>query len=83
MTQDAARHFGVSIGAIGWLSQVFPLVYVLLAVPAGIALDRFLRPALVVGAVLTASGAFLRLVADDFTWHSPDRSSPPRDSPSS
>ncbi|MFF8474263.1 MFS transporter [Streptomyces sp. NPDC015414] len=68
VTQDAARHFGVSIGAIGLLSQVFPLIYVLLAVPAGIALDRFLRPALVVGAVLTASGAFLRLIADDFTW---------------
>ncbi|MGV9356024.1 MFS transporter [Streptomyces misionensis] len=68
VTQDAAQHFGVSIGAIGWLSQVFPLIYVLLAVPAGIALDRFLRPALVVGAVLTASRAFLRLVADDFSW---------------
>ncbi|MBD0692071.1 hypothetical protein BG452_10065 [Streptomyces sp. CBMA123] len=68
VTQDAARHFGVSVGEIGWLSQVFPLIYVLLAVPAGIALDRFLRPALVIGAVLTASGAFLRLVADDFTW---------------
>ncbi|MFG2602740.1 MFS transporter [Streptomyces sp. NPDC048514] len=68
VTQDAAQHFGVSIGAIGWLSQVFPLIYVLLAIPAGIALDRFLRPALVVGALLTASGAFLRLVADDFTW---------------
>ncbi|MFG2396816.1 MFS transporter [Streptomyces lydicus] len=68
VTEDAARHFGVSIGAIGWLSQIFPLIYVLLAIPAGIVLDRFLRPALVVGAVLTASGAFLRLVADDFTW---------------
>ena len=65
---DAARHFGVSIGAIGWLSLVFPLVYVLLAIPAGIALDRFLRPALMVGAVLTVAGACLRLVADDFTW---------------
>lgn len=68
VTGDAARHFGVSVGAIGWLSQVFPLVYVLLAIPAGLALDRFLRPALVAGAVLTAAGAFLRLVADDFTW---------------
>ncbi|WP_345695834.1 MFS transporter [Kitasatospora terrestris] len=68
VTQDAARHFGVSVGEIGWLSQVFPLVYVLLAIPAGLALDRFLRPALVLGAVLTAAGAFLRLVADDFTW---------------
>ncbi|MEV4143581.1 MFS transporter [Amycolatopsis sp. NPDC049691] len=68
VTGDAARHFGVSVGAIGWLSQVFPLVYVLLAIPAGLALDRFLRPALVAGAVLTAGGAFLRLVADDFAW---------------
>lgn len=68
VTADAAQHFGVSISAIGWLSQVFPLIYVLLAIPAGIALDRFLRPSLVVGAVLTASGAFLRLVGDDYTW---------------
>ncbi|BCI80851.1 MFS transporter [Mycobacterium sp. SMC-18] len=68
VTGDAARHFGVSIAAIGWLSQVFPLIYVLLAIPAGLALDRFFRPALIAGAVLTAAGAFLRLVAGDFTW---------------
>ncbi len=68
VTADAARHFGVSVGEIGWLSQVFPLIYVVLAIPAGIALDRFLRPALIAGAVLTACGAFLRLVNDDFNW---------------
>lgn len=68
VTGDAARHFGVSITAIGWLSQVFPLVYVLLAIPAGLALDRFFRPALITGAVLTACGAMLRLVADDYMW---------------
>src|SRR5689334_15048102 len=68
VTGDAAQHFGVSIAAIGWLSQVFPLIYVLLAIPAGLTLDRFFRPALVAGAVLTAFGAFLRLVAGDFTW---------------
>ena len=68
VTGDAARHFDVSIAAIGWLSQVFPLVYVLVAIPAGLALDRFFRPSLIAGAVLTASGAFLRLGADDYTW---------------
>lgn len=68
VTGDAARHFGVSIASIGWLSQVFPLVYVLLAIPAGLALDRFFRPALIAGAVLTAIGAFLRLISDDYTW---------------
>ncbi|GAS90146.1 MFS transporter [Mycolicibacterium brisbanense] len=68
VTDDAARHFGVSVASIGWLSQVFPLIYVLLAIPAGLTLDRFFRPALIAGALLTACGAFLRLVADDFTW---------------
>lgn len=68
VTNDAARHFGVSVTAIGWLSQVFPLVYVLLAIPAGLLLDRFFHVALIAGAVLTASGAFLRMVGDDYQW---------------
>ncbi|MBB2890981.1 MFS transporter [Flexivirga oryzae] len=68
VTGDAAHHFGVSITAIGWLSQVFPLLYVIVAIPAGLALDRYFRPALVAGAVLTVAGSFLRLVADDYSW---------------
>lgn len=68
VTGDAAHHFGVSITAIGWLSQVFPLLYVLVAIPAGLLLDRFFRPALIAGAVLTATGGVVRLVADDYTW---------------
>lgn len=68
VTNDAARHFGVSVASVGWLSQIFPLVFFLLAIPAGLALDRWFRPALVFGATLTAAGAFVRLVADDYTW---------------
>lgn len=68
VTNDAARHFGVSVTAVGWLSQVFPLVYVLVAIPAGLVLDRFFRPALVLGALLTAGGALLRLVGDSYAW---------------
>lgn len=68
VTNDAARHFGVSVTAIGWLSQVFPLVYVLVAIPAGLVLDRFFRPALVLGALLTALGALLRLAGDSYVW---------------
>ena len=68
VTGDAAHHFRVSITAIGWLSQVFPLLYVLVAIPAGLLLDRFFRPALLAGAVLTATGGIVRLVADDYTW---------------
>ena len=40
ITTATAEHYGVCEGAVGWLSQVFPLLYVLLAIPAGIALDR-------------------------------------------
>ena len=32
---DVARDFGVSKNAVGWLAQVFPLLYVVLALPAG------------------------------------------------
>jgi len=66
VTTDAARHYGVSEEAIGWLSQVFPLLYVVLAIPAGVALDRHFRPALLTGAWLTALGGAVRLGADTF-----------------
>ena len=65
---DVARDFGVSKNAIGWLAQVFPLLYVLLALPAGIALDRWFRGSLMAGAALTALGALLRLVSATFLW---------------
>jgi predicted MFS family arabinose efflux permease len=66
ITTDAARHYGVSESAVGWLSQVFPLLYVVLAIPAGVALDRRFRPALLAGAWLTALGGAVRLGADTF-----------------
>jgi predicted MFS family arabinose efflux permease len=66
ITTDSARHYGVSEEAIGWLSQVFPLLYVVLALPAGVALDRRFRPALLTGAWLTALGGVARLGADTF-----------------
>jgi predicted MFS family arabinose efflux permease len=66
ITTATADHYGVSEGAVGWLSQVFPLIYVVLALPAGIALDRAFRPALLAGAWLTAAGGLVRLTADTF-----------------
>lgn len=66
ITTATAEHYGVSEGAVGWLSQVFPLIYVVLALPAGIALDRAFRPALLAGAWLTAAGGLVRLTADTF-----------------
>ncbi len=68
ITTDAAAHYGVGEGAIGALSAVFPLLYVVLALPAGVLLDRFFRGSITLGAGLTAAGGLLRLVSDDYGW---------------
>lgn len=63
-----AEHFGVSDSAVGWLANMFPLLYVVLAIPAGLVLDRWFRGGLAAGAVLTAVGAAVRLVDDTYGW---------------
>lgn len=66
ITTGSAARLGVSASAVGVLAEIFPLVYILLALPAGLALDRWFRPTLLVGAVLTAGGAALRLAGGGF-----------------
>lgn len=61
LTTDAAAYFGVSVGAIGWLAQIFPLLYIVLALPAGRVIDRWLPHGLALGAALTGAGAVIRL----------------------
>ncbi|HKB31231.1 MAG TPA: MFS transporter [Streptosporangiaceae bacterium] len=61
ITTVAASHYGVSVSAMGWTAEVFPLVYVVLALPAGALLDRWFRGWLAIGGVLTAAGALLRI----------------------
>jgi len=68
ITTATAEHFGVSEGAVGWLANVFPLFYVVLAIPAGIVLDRWFVGGLRAGAVLTAAGGCLRLLGDGYAW---------------
>jgi predicted MFS family arabinose efflux permease len=68
ITTPAAHHYGVSVNAIGWLSEIFPLLYVLLAVPAATLLDRWFRPSLAAGVALTAAGGILRLGDDTYYW---------------
>src|SRR5436309_1810319 len=68
VTTVAAEHYRVSETAIGWLAQVFPLLYVVLAIPAGLILDRWFRAGLAAGALITAAGAAIRLIGDDFGW---------------
>ncbi|HEX4116487.1 MAG TPA: MFS transporter [Solirubrobacteraceae bacterium] len=68
ITTETARHYGVSVGAVGWLAEIFPLLYVVLAIPAGILLDRWFRPVLAGGGLLVALGGLLRLGGDTFAW---------------
>lgn len=68
VTTAAAAHFGVPESAIGWLANVSPLLYVFLAIPAGLLLDRWFRAGIAAGALLTAAGAALRLVDDSYEW---------------
>lgn len=60
ITTPAAHRYHVNVSAIGLLSEIFPLLYVLLAVPAASLLDRWFRPSLAAGALLTAAGGVIR-----------------------
>jgi predicted MFS family arabinose efflux permease len=68
ITTETARRYGVSVGAVGWLAEIFPLLYVVLAIPAGILLDRWFRPALAAGGALVALGGLVRLGGETFAW---------------
>ena len=68
ITTETAKHYGVSVGAVGWLAEIFPLLYVVLAIPAGILLDRWFRPALAAGGGLVALGGLVRLGGQTFAW---------------
>jgi predicted MFS family arabinose efflux permease len=68
ITTESAHRYGVSVGAIGWLAEIFPLLYVVLAIPAGILLDRWFRPALAAGGALVAIGGLVRLGGQTFAW---------------
>jgi predicted MFS family arabinose efflux permease len=69
VTTQAHHALGVSEGAIGDLAAINPLMYVLLALPAGRWLDRRFGRALTAGALLTAGGALLRLAGtSSYGW---------------
>ena len=64
----SANYYGVSSGAIGWLANVFPLLYVVLAIPAGRLLDSHFRPVLTGAGALMAAGGLVRLGGQAFAW---------------
>jgi predicted MFS family arabinose efflux permease len=68
ITTESSHYYRVSAGAIGWLAEIFPLLYVVLAIPAGILLDRWFRPSLAAGGALVAAAGVLRLGGQTFAW---------------
>jgi MFS family permease len=63
----AALH--VSVALVGDLAAVFPLAYIILALPTGRLLDTRFGQALGLGAVLTGGGALARVVSpESFAW---------------
>lgn len=69
ITAETHRAMGVSEGAVGDLAVIFPLVYVLLALPSGRWLDADFCRALSSGAVLTGAGGLLRVVSPtSYAW---------------
>ncbi len=61
----SAHVMNVSVGLVGDLAAVFPFVYIALALPTGRWLDLRFTQALGAGALLTAAGAVLRVLAPD------------------
>lgn len=69
ITTESASALHTSVAAVGNLAAIFPLIYVILALPTGRWLDSSFTSALRLGAILTAAGALLRLVAPlSFGW---------------
>lgn len=66
ITTESAAYFGVSEDAVGWLAQIFPLLYVLLAIPGGLLLDRWLRQTLIGAGGLMVAGAAVRMTGSSF-----------------
>lgn len=69
ITGVAASHYGVSDLAIGLLSMSFMVVYIFLSIPASWAIDTWgIKPAVGLGAVLTAAFGLARgLAGDNYT----------------
>ena len=69
ITTQVAGMLHASVGAVGNLAAIFPLIYVVLAMPTGRWLDRNFDAALRTGAVLTGVGGVMRLLMPhSFAW---------------
>ncbi|MFD1039963.1 MFS transporter [Virgibacillus byunsanensis] len=69
ITTDVAKDMNSSVGGIGTLTALFPIVYIVIALPAGRWLDSHFRMALTFGALTVGLGAAARLIFPfDYTW---------------
>ncbi len=69
ITTQTHQVMDVSVGAAGDLAAIFPLMYVILALPSGRWLDARFERALSTGAILTAGGGLLRLASpSSYGW---------------
>lgn len=69
ITTEVAADMGVSVGAIGNLAALFPIVYIFIALPAGRFLDAHFKGAIAFGAICVGIGGILRLVMPfNFMW---------------
>ena len=70
ITGDAAAFYGVSDLAIGLLSLVFMIVFIVVSIPASWVIDTYgIRVGVGIGAVLTGAFGLLRgFLATDYTW---------------
>jgi cyanate permease len=70
ITGDAATFYGVDDLAIGLLSLVFMVVFILVSIPASWVIDTYgIRVGVGIGAVLTGAFGLLRgLLATDYVW---------------
>jgi len=65
----SASALHVSVALVGDLAAVFPLAYIILALPTGRLLDTRFGQALGLGALLTGGGALVRVVSpESFAW---------------
>lgn len=68
VANDVAAQYGVGVGAVGWLSLVFPLLFLPLALPSGALVDRLsLRISLRLIAAVLLLGALLRALLPGFS----------------
>ncbi|NKF24259.1 MFS transporter [Solimonas marina] len=68
ITNATAEQYSVTVGAVGWLSLAFPLLFLPLALPAGALIDRWpVRRSLRAVALIMLVGCVLRVAVPGFT----------------